>query len=70
MPFSVSPIIFSYTRADALADGVLIDLSHTAKSYGSSCRLPSRMRSIVDIWSRWRACLVKGNPWRDVSMIC
>jgi len=34
MPFSDSPIIFSYTRADALADGVLIDISSTAKSYG------------------------------------
>lgn len=34
MPFSDSPIIFRYTRADALADGVLIDITPTAQSYG------------------------------------
>jgi hypothetical protein len=34
MPFSDDPIIFSYTRADALADGVLIDLSPVAQTYG------------------------------------
>lgn len=34
MPFSDSPIIFSYTRADALADGVLIDITPTAQTYG------------------------------------
>ncbi|WP_243312301.1 DUF6573 family protein [Fundidesulfovibrio agrisoli] len=34
MPFSDSPIIFSYTRADALVDGVLIDLSPVAQTYG------------------------------------
>jgi len=33
MPFSDSPIIYSYTRADALADGVLIDITPTAQSY-------------------------------------
>lgn len=35
MPDSSKPhIIFSYTRADALADGVLIDITPTAQTYG------------------------------------
>ena len=35
MPDSPNPnIVFSYTRADALADGVLIDLTPIARTYG------------------------------------
>ena len=33
-PFDDAPIIFRYTRADAIADGVLIDLSEWAKESG------------------------------------
>lgn len=34
MPFSDFTLISTYSRAAALADGVLIDISVTAKSYG------------------------------------
>ena len=34
MPFSDFTIISTYTRADALADGVLIDITPTAQTYG------------------------------------
>jgi len=34
MPFSDFTVISTYSRADALADGVLIDITPTAKSYG------------------------------------
>ena len=33
-PFENAPIIFQYTRAQALADGVLVDLSDWAKESG------------------------------------
>lgn len=34
MPFSDFPVIFSYTRAQALADGVLIDITAAAREHG------------------------------------
>ena len=34
MPFSDLELIFSYTRADALDDGVLIDISSAAREHG------------------------------------
>jgi len=34
MPFSDFPVIFSYSRADALADGVLIDITAAAREHG------------------------------------
>ena len=33
-PFSDMPVIFSYTRAQAIEDGVLIDLTEWAKETG------------------------------------
>jgi hypothetical protein len=33
-PFEKSPVIFQYTRAQALADGVLVDLTEWAKKTG------------------------------------
>lgn len=34
MPFSDFPVIYSYTRAQALADGVLVDISAAAREHG------------------------------------
>lgn len=39
MPFSDFELIYSYTRAQALADGVLIDISAAAREHGF--RLPT-----------------------------
>lgn len=48
-PFEGSNIIFAYTRAMAIADGVLHDVSETAKECGFSIPV-----AVTDtIWRRW-----------------
>ena len=44
-----SEIIFSYTRAQAIADGVLIDVTNAAKNCGF--RIPVAITNTI--WSRW-----------------
>ena len=48
-PFGGSNIIFSYTRAMAIADGVLHDVSQTAKECGF--RIPIAVTDTI--WQRW-----------------
>ena len=48
-PFEGSNIIFSYTRAQAIADGVLHDVSQTAKECGF--RIPVAVTDTI--WRRW-----------------
>ena len=48
-PFEGHNIIFSYTRAMAIADGVLHDVSETAKDCGF--RIPVAVTDTI--WGRW-----------------
>lgn len=48
-PFEGSNVIFVYTRAQAIADGVLHDVSETAKECGF--RIPVAVTDTI--WSRW-----------------
>ena len=48
-PFEGYDIIFSYTRAQAIADGVLHDVTNTAKDCGF--RIPVAVTDTI--WSRW-----------------
>lgn len=50
-PFSDAPVIFSYTRAQAIEDGVLIDLTKWAKETGF--RIPVACTS--EVWHRYVA---------------
>lgn len=48
-PFGGSNIIFTYTRAQAIADGVLHDVTNTAKDCGF--RIPVAVTDTI--WQRW-----------------
>jgi hypothetical protein len=53
-------LIFSYTRKQAIADGVLIDVTETAREAGFL--LPAAVTSAV-----WNACVrpAEACPWQD-----
>ena len=48
-PFAGAPVIFSYTRAQAIEDGVLVDLTEWAKETGF--RIPVACTS--EVWDRY-----------------
>ena len=48
-PFKGNNVIFSYTRAQAIADGVLHDVTNTAKECGF--RIPVAVTDTI--WQRW-----------------
>lgn len=48
-PFADMPVIFSYTRAQALEDGVLVDLTEWARETGF--RIP--VACTADVWHRY-----------------
>lgn len=48
-PFTDAPVIFSYTRAQAIDDGVLVDLTEWAKETGF--RIP--MACTSEVWHRY-----------------
>jgi hypothetical protein len=66
---SKSHTIFSYTRADALVDGALIDISANAHIYGF--KLPTAISDTL--YQQYvlppEGLGGKGSPWWDVSMI-
>ena len=59
-PFDDAPIIFSYTRAQAIEDGVLIDLSEWARETGS--RIPVACTAAV-----WNGYVVPPNGTRELG---
>lgn len=48
-PFADAPVIFSYTRAQAIEDGVLVDLTEWAKETGF--RIP--VACTAEVWHRY-----------------
>lgn len=50
-PFEDAPVIFSYTRAQAIEDGVLVDLTEWSKETGF--KVPVACTAAV-----WQACIV------------
>lgn len=61
--FTEADIISSYTRADALADGQLIDVTETAKEAGF--RLPVAITSAA-----WADCVVWGEAEKARKATC
>jgi hypothetical protein len=57
-PFS--PVLFSYSRAQAIADGVLVDVSETARA--AKFRVPVAMTSAV-----WARCVEVPDGVRNLS---
>jgi hypothetical protein len=68
-----SNVIFSYTRAEAIADGVLVDVSKTAREAG--LKFPVALTSGV-----WAECVAvpegvegqdeEGRLWDVLNMLC
>jgi len=54
------PLIYSYTRAQALADGQLVDVTETAREAGF-CRPAALSRSLWDVIET----IPKKTPWQD-----
>ena len=59
-PFADAPVIFSYTRAQAIEDGVLVDLTEWAKETGF--RIPVACTSAV-----WHGYVVPPGSTRDLG---
>jgi len=59
-PFADAPVIFSYTRKQAIGDGVLIDLTEWAKETGF--RIPVACTSAV-----WHECIVPPKETRELG---
>ena len=52
------PVIFAYTRAQAIADGVLVDLSQTREVKEAGFRYPLAMTCAA-----YEACISAGGEW-------
>lgn len=59
-PFENAPVIFQYTRAQAIEDGVLVDLTVWAKEQGF--RVPVACTAAV-----WDGCLVPAEAVRQLG---
>ncbi len=59
-PFADAPVIFAYTRAQAIADGVLVDLTPWAKETGF--RIPVACTATV-----WHDYIVPQNDTRSLG---
>lgn len=63
LTFATMEIIYSYTRAQAIEDGVLVDVSNIAKSVGYRCpvALTCQLWSLLapNYRKRWVACLLE-----------
>lgn len=58
-PFEGAPVIIAYTRADAIEDGVLVDVSHVAKDAGF------KFHTVLTIGA-WEECVAwRGGPEQD-----
>ena len=60
-PTAFAPVIFAYTRAQAIDDGILVDVSETAREAGF--KIPVAVTRTV--WNRLIAL-----PERDQSAFC
>ena len=58
-PFEDAPVIYSYTRAQAIEDGVLIDVSETAKEAGF--KFPIAVTS--EVWHGYVEPSPKAKEW-------
>ena len=69
MPFGNFTNVSTYTRADALADGVLIDISSTAQTYGF--KLPFAISDVLyrGYRNRQQDWKWRGRAWRAACMI-
>lgn len=59
-PFDDAPIIFSYTRAQAIDDGVLVDLTEWARETGF--KIPVACTAAV-----WNGCVVPPKGTRELG---
>ena len=59
-PFEDAPVIFSYTRAQAIEDGVLVDLTEWAKETGF--KIPVACTSTV-----WHGCIVPADGTQELG---
>ncbi|MBI5764247.1 MAG: hypothetical protein HZA51_12060 [Planctomycetes bacterium] len=59
-PFADAPVIFSYTRSQAIEDGVLVDLTAWAKETGF--RIPMACTAAV-----WHGCIVPPKGTKELG---
>ena len=63
--FAAADIIYAYTRADALADGVLVDVSVTAREAGFKCPVAMTRAAWADCVEWTDATDQRKDVWQD-----
>jgi len=57
------PVIYSYTRAQAIEDGVLVDVTHATDASGQ--RLSPFRYPVAMTRAAWEATIAAGGEWED-----